>query len=716
MDGQQSSGASGMEQDKRPALERFTRDLTALARQDKLDPVIGRDEEIRRVIQVLSRRTKNNPVLIGEAGVGKTAIVEGLAQRVASGDVPETLKNHRVLSLDIGALVAGSVYRGQFEERLKSLLKEIEKEQGKIILFIDELHTLVGAGAAEGAMDASNMLKPALARGELRAVGATTLNEYRKFIEKDRALERRFQTVLVKEPSVSDTVSILRGLREKYEMHHGVTIKDSALVTAANLSNRYITERFLPDKAIDLIDEAASRLRMAIDSKPSQLDEIDRKIDQLKIEREALKKEEDKAVKERLKKVELELQELEKESQKLNTQQQKEKTIIQEIQRLRGEIEKRRNEAERAKQEGNLAKAAELQYGKMPGLQQKLEESGSKLAVVQKDTQLLKESVDEEDIAEIVSRWTGIPLSRMMEMETEKLLHMEERIHQRMVDQNEAVSAVSDAIRRSRSGLSDPNRPLGSFIFLGPTGVGKTELARSLAQFLFDSEKALVRLDMSEYMERHTVSRLIGAPPGYVGYEEGGQLTEIIRRRPYSVILLDEIEKAHQDVFNVLLQVLDAGRLTDGQGRSVDFRNSILIMTSNVGGEYIQEMGGVEEKSRGLVMEKLQRTFRPEFLNRIDEIILFHPLGPDEIKGIVELQLGYLKERLAAREITVEIKPKAENYLAQKGFDPVFGARPIKRLIQREMENVLAKQLISGTIKRGEKIIVDSDGKEITFI
>ena len=714
MDGQQFPGAEGTEADKRPPLERFTRDLTALARANKLDPVIGRDEEIRRVIQVISRRTKNNPVLIGEAGVGKTAIVEGLAQRVASGDVPDSLKNRRVLSLDIGALVAGSVFRGQFEERVKSLLKEIGKEEGRIILFIDELHALVGAGAAEGAVDASNLLKPALARGELRAVGATTLNEYRKYIEKDRALERRFQTVYVREPSVTDTISILRGLREKYEVHHGVTIKDSSLVAAATLSNRYITDRFLPDKAIDLIDEAASRLRMEIDSMPAPLDEVERKIRRLEIEEQALKKEVDSSSKERLEQLKEELQKLRSEGQKLFEQRQKEKEVIQEIQFLRAEIEKSNVEYEKAEKE-DLEKASKLKYGRIPELIKKLESANQRLAEVQKDKRLLKMEVDEEEIAEIVSRWTGIPLTRMMETETEKLLQMEERIHQRLVDQDEAVAAVSDAIRRSRSGLSDANRPLGSFIFLGPTGVGKTELARSLAQFLFDDEKALVRLDMSEYLERHTVSRLIGSPPGYVGYEEGGQLTEVIRHRPYSVILLDEIEKAHQDVFNILLQVLDAGRLTDGQGRVVDFRNSILIMTSNIGGEYIQEVGGVEEKSRSLVLEKLRRTFRPEFLNRIDEVIIFHPLGKEEIKGIVKLQAAYLKERLAAKEITIKITPKAEEYLANKGYDPVFGARPLKRLIQREVENVLAKRVIAGEIKKGGKVAIDSDGQQILF-
>ncbi len=715
MNGERFPGMEGLETDKRPPLERFTRDLTALARADKLDPVIGRDQEIRRVIQVLSRRTKNNPVLIGEAGVGKTAIVEGLAQRVASGDVPETLKNKSVLSLDVGALVAGSVFRGQFEERVKSLLKDIEKQQGKIILFIDELHTLVGAGAAEGAVDASNLLKPALARGELRAIGATTLNEYRKYIEKDRALERRFQPIYVKEPSVNDTISILRGLREKYEVHHGVKIKDSALVAAANLSNRYITDRFLPDKAIDLIDEAASRLRMEIDSMPAPLDEVERKIRQLEVERQALKKEAEGVSKTRLNLIETELKKLQSEKERIQKHWEKEKEIIQKIRHLRAEVEKGRIDAERAVREGNLEKAAELKYGKLPELNKQLEKASSELAEVQKDMRLLKEDVDEEEIAEVVSHWTGIPLSKMMETETEKLLHMEERIHRRLVDQDEAVASVSDAIRRSRSGLSDPNRPLGSFIFLGPTGVGKTELARSLAEFLFDSEKALVRLDMSEYMERHTVSRLIGAPPGYVGYEEGGQLTEIIRRRPYSVILLDEIEKAHQDVFNILLQILDAGRLTDGQGRVVDFRNSILIMTSNLGGEYIQEVGGVEEKARNLVLEKLRRTFRPEFLNRIDEIILFHPLGQKEIKAIIDLQLEYLRERLSEKQIEIEVTAQAKDYLARKGYDPVFGARPIKRLIQREIENVLARKLISGEIKKGEKITIDSDSNKIIF-
>ncbi len=715
MDGQHQPGTGGPETDSRPALERFTRDLTELARQDRLDPVVGRDEEIRRVIQVLSRRTKNNPVLIGEAGVGKTAIVEGLAQRVNSGDVPESLKKQRVLSLDIGALVAGAVYRGQFEDRVKSLLKELEKQPGQVILFIDELHTLVGAGAAEGAVDASNLLKPALARGELRTIGATTLNEYRKYIEKDRALERRFQPVYVREPNVADTISILRGLREKYEVHHGVKIKDAALVAAAALSNRYITDRFLPDKAIDLIDEAASRLRMEIDSLPGPLDEVERRIRQLEIERQALKKEPEGVSRERLAALEKDLATLQGERKELRGQWEKEKARIQKIQQLQAGIEKFRLEAERAEREGNLGRAAELRYGRLPEANKELAAASAGLAEIQKERRLLKESIDEEEIAEIVSRWTGIPLARMMETETEKLLQMEDRIHRRLVGQEEAVAAVSNAIRRSRSGISDPNRPLGSFIFLGPTGVGKTELARSLAEFLFDDEKALVRIDMSEYMERHAVSRLVGAPPGYVGFEEGGQLTEIIRRRPYAVILLDEIEKAHQDVFNILLQVLDAGRLTDGQGRVVDFRNTILIMTSNLGGEYIQEVGGAEEKSRNLVLEKLRRTFRPEFLNRIDEVIIFHPLGRGEIGAIVKLQLGYLRDRLAAREIAIETTAAVEEYLAREGYDPVFGARPIKRLIQREIENPLARELISGNISRRGRVTIDFDGRAIRF-
>ncbi|OPZ92277.1 MAG: Chaperone protein ClpB [candidate division TA06 bacterium ADurb.Bin417] len=632
-----------------------------------------------------------------------------------SGDVPESLKKQRVLSLDIGALVAGAVYRGQFEDRVKSLLKELEKQPGQVILFIDELHTLVGAGAAEGAVDASNLLKPALARGELRTIGATTLNEYRKYIEKDRALERRFQPVYVREPNVADTISILRGLREKYEVHHGVKIKDAALVAAAALSNRYITDRFLPDKAIDLIDEAASRLRMEIDSLPGPLDEVERRIRQLEIERQALKKEPEGVSRERLAALEKDLATLQGERKELRGQWEKEKARIQKIQQLQAGIEKFRLEAERAEREGNLGRAAELRYGRLPEANKELAAASAGLAEIQKERRLLKESIDEEEIAEIVSRWTGIPLARMMETETEKLLQMEDRIHRRLVGQEEAVAAVSNAIRRSRSGISDPNRPLGSFIFLGPTGVGKTELARSLAEFLFDDEKALVRIDMSEYMERHAVSRLVGAPPGYVGFEEGGQLTEIIRRRPYAVILLDEIEKAHQDVFNILLQVLDAGRLTDGQGRVVDFRNTILIMTSNLGGEYIQEVGGAEEKSRNLVLEKLRRTFRPEFLNRIDEVIIFHPLGRGEIGAIVKLQLGYLRDRLAAREIAIETTAAVEEYLAREGYDPVFGARPIKRLIQREIENPLARELISGNISRRGRVTIDFDGRAIRF-
>ena len=701
-------------EEKYQALERYCRDLTALARQDKLDPVIGRDEEIRRVIQVLSRRTKNNPVLIGEAGVGKTAIAEGLARRIASGDVPEGLKEKRIMALDMGALIAGTKYRGQFEDRLRGLLKGVEKSAGKIILFIDELHTVVGAGAAEGAIDASNMLKPSLARGELRCVGATTLNEYRKYIEKDRALERRFQPVYIREPSVEDTISILRGLRERYEIHHGVRIKDSALVSAATLSNRYITDRFLPDKAIDLVDEAGSRLRMEIDSMPAELDEIERRIRQLQIEREAVKKEKDKASAERLGRIEKEIDELKEKRRVLSSQWEEEKRVIKKIRALKAETERTKSLSERAEREGNLERAAELKYGKSIELQKSLKKENDNLLKIQKKSPLLKEEVDSEDIAEVVSKWTGIPVSRMMEGEVEKLLRMEDRLSKRVVGQREAISAVSDAIRRSRSGISDPNRPLGSFIFLGPTGVGKTELCKSLAEFLFDDEKALIRLDMSEYMERHTVARLIGAPPGYVGYEEGGQLTEAVRRRPYSVILLDEIEKAHPEVFNILLQLLDEGRLTDGQGRTVDFRNSAVIMTSNLGTEYIQEKKD-EKEIRKLVMESLRRSFRPELLNRIDEVIIFNPLGKEELKKVVELQIGYLQQRLNERHISISLTEKAKEYLAEKGYDAVFGARPLKRLIQKEVENIIAKKIISGEIKEGEKIKIDFQKDALRF-
>jgi len=700
---------------KYKVLEKFTRDLTNLARKGKLDPVIGRDEEIRRVIQVLSRRTKNNPVLIGEAGVGKTAIVEGLARRIVSGDVPENLKNKRILALDLGALVAGTKYRGEFEDRLKALLKEIEKREDEIILFIDELHTLVGAGAAEGAIDASNMLKPSLARGLLRCIGATTLDEYRKHIEKDRALERRFQPVFVKEPSVEETISILRGLKERYEVHHGVKITDSAIVAAAVLSHRYITDRFLPDKAIDLVDEAASKLRMEIDSMPEVLDEIERKITQLEIEKQALKKETGEEIKQRLEKIEKELQKLKKEREKYRKQWEEEKEIVERIRHIKQQIEIARGIVEKAEREGDLDKAAEYKYGKLIELQKRLEEETKKLKEIQKKgSSLVKDEVTEEDIAEIVSKWTGIPVSRMLESEKEKLLHMESRLKKRVVGQDHAIEAVANAIRRSRAGLSDPNRPIGSFIFLGPTGVGKTELAKALAEFLFDDENAMVRLDMSEYMEKHSVSRLIGAPPGYVGYEEGGQLTERVRRRPYSVVLLDEIEKAHPEVFNILLQILDDGRLTDGQGRTVDFRNTVIIMTSNLGSQYIT-MFKNEETMKEKIMDVVKSNFRPEFLNRIDEIIIFNKLKKEDIVKIVEIQLSYLQKRLDERKIKLITNQKAKEYLAEKGYDETFGARPLKRLIQREIENPLAEKILAGEFKEGDTICVDFVDGKLTF-
>ncbi len=700
-------------EDKYQALQRFTRDLTELAAQGKLDPVIGRDNEIRRVIQILSRRTKNNPVLIGEPGVGKTAIVEGLARRIVAGDVPEGLKDKRILALDMGALIAGTKFRGEFEDRLKSLLREIKEREGQIILFIDELHTVVGAGAAEGAMDASNMLKPALARGELRCIGATTVDEYRKYIEKDAALERRFQTVLVKEPTVEDTIAILRGLKERYEAHHGVRIKDSALVAAAILSHRYITDRFLPDKAIDLIDEAASRIRIEIDSRPTEIDEIERKIMQLEIERQALKKEKDEVSKERLEKLEKELANLKEKADQLKVHWQREKEVIQRIGKIKKDIEITREESLKAEREGNLDRAAELRYGKLIQLQKALEEETKKLAELQKDKKMLKEEVEEEDIAEIVSEWRGIPLTRLLEGEKEKLLKMEDRLKTRVVGQDEAVRAVSNAIRRARSGLQDPNRPLGSFIFLGPTGVGKTELAKALAEFLFDDEKVLIRLDMSEYMERHTVSRLIGAPPGYVGYEEGGQLTEPVRRQPYTVVLFDEIEKAHPDVFNVLLQILDEGRLTDGQGRTVDFKNTVIIMTSNVGSRWIEELSRMED-IRQKVREALRAQFRPEFLNRIDEIIIFNRLTQEDIKKIVDIQIGRVKQRLAEKHIDFILTPKAKEFLAEKGYDPQYGARPLRRVIQREILDPLAMQLLEGKFKEGDCIKIDvPDGKVV---
>ena len=701
-------------EDKYQALERFTRDLTELASQGKLDPVIGRDNEIRRVIQILSRRTKNNPVLIGEPGVGKTAIVEGLAQRIVAGDVPEGLKEKKILALDMGALLAGAKFRGEFEDRLKSLLREIKEKEGQIVLFIDELHTVVGAGAAEGAIDASNMLKPALARGELRCIGATTLNEYRKYIEKDAALERRFQVVIVREPSVEDTIAILRGLKERYEAHHGVKIKDSALVAAATLSHRYITDRFLPDKAIDLVDEAAARLRIEIDSRPTEVDEIERKIMQLEIERQALKKEKDEASRERLKKLEQELASLKEKEAELKVQWQKEKEIIQRIGEIKKEIENARKESVKAEREGNLDRAAELRYGKIVQLEKELKEESEKLSQLQKDKKMLKEEVEEEDIAEIVSEWRGIPLSRLLEGEKEKLTKMEERIKTRVVGQDEAVKAVSNAIRRARAGLQDPNRPLGSFIFLGPTGVGKTELAKALAEFLFDDEGAMIRLDMSEYMERHTVSRLIGAPPGYVGYEEGGQLTEPVRRQPYTVVLFDEIEKAHPDVFNVLLQILDDGRLTDGQGRTVDFRNTVIIMTSNVGSRWIEELSR-QEDIRQKVREALRAQFRPEFLNRIDEIIIFNRLTQEDIKKIVDIQISQVEKRLADKHMRIILTSKAKQFLADKGYDPLYGARPLKRVIQREVLDPLALQILEGKFKEGDWIKVDIPDGKLSF-
>jgi len=694
------------------ALKRYTRDITEAARTGKLDPVIGRDDEIRRTIQVLSRRTKNNPVLIGEPGVGKTAIVEGLALRIVNGDVPESLKDKRLLALDLGALVAGAKYRGEFEERLKALLQEVIAASGGIILFIDEMHTLVGAGKADGAMDASNLLKPALARGELHCIGATTLDEYRKHVEKDAALARRFQPVFVGEPTVEDTISILRGLKEKYELHHGVRILDSALVAAATLSSRYITGRFLPDKAIDLVDEAAARLRMQVDSKPEELDEMDRRIMQLKIEEEALKKESDPGSKERLKRLAKELASLEEESKALTQRWQKEKSKLSDAQKLKAELDEARNELARVQRRGEYQRAGELTYGKIPELEKKLAAVEGKAA----DT-MVEEAVTPNHIAQVVSRWTGIPVDRMLEGEKEKLLRMEEVLSKRVIGQAEAVKAVSTAIRRARAGLQDPNRPIGSFIFLGPTGVGKTELTKTLAAFLFDDENALIRIDMSEYMEKHSVARLIGAPPGYVGYEEGGALTEAVRRRPYQVILFDEIEKAHPDVFNVLLQVLDEGRLTDGQGRTVDFRNTLIVMTSNIGAEFLVALGENEDvdKVRDQVMSLVRANFRPEFLNRVDEIILFHRLKRDQMGTIVDIQVGRLQKLLDERKMLIELSPEARNFLAEKGYDPAYGARPLKRVIQKELQDPLAGRLLSGEIKEGERIKIGLAKGELTF-
>jgi len=694
------------------ALDKYARDLTDLARRSKLDPVIGRDEEIRRVMQILARRTKNNPVLIGEPGVGKTAIVEGLAQRIVAGDVPDVLKTKRLVALDLAALVAGAKYRGEFEDRLKAVLMEITEAEGQIILFIDELHTLVGAGAAEGAMDASNMLKPALARGELRAIGATTLNEYKKYIEKDPALERRFQPVMVEEPSVEDTIAILRGLKERYEVHHGVRIKDAAIIAAATLSHRYISDRFLPDKAIDLIDEAAASLRMQIDSLPVEIDEIERRIMQLEIERQALLKEKDAHSKERREQIEKELARLRGDSSARKARWQTEKEAIGKIRKLKEQIEQLKAEAERYERSGELAKVAEIRYGKIAIAERELKEAEERFRSMQKDAPMLKEEVDEEDIAKLVSKWTGIPVGRLLEGEAQKLVKMEDRLRQRVVGQDDALARVANAVRRSRAGLSDPKRPIGSFIFLGPTGVGKTELARALAEFLFDDEKLMIRIDMSEYMEKHSVSRLIGAPPGYVGYEEGGQLTEAVRRRPYSVILFDEIEKAHPDVFNILLQILEDGRLTDGQGRTVDFRNTVIIMTSNLGSHILQDPTLSEDDKQKAVLEAVRHNFRPEFLNRVDEIIIFKPLTRDQIKHIVDIQLERLRKRLGDRRITLQLTPAAIEVIANEGYDPTFGARPLKRVIQRRIQDPLAMAVLDGKFREGDTVLVDAlDGQ-----
>ena len=704
-------------EDKYQALERFGRDLTAIAAKDKLDPVIGRDDEIRRVIQVLSRRTKNNPVLIGEPGVGKTAIVEGLAQRIIQGDIPETLKDKRVVALDMGALVAGAKYRGEFEDRLKAVLKEVTDSEGEIILFIDEMHTIVGAGAAEGAVDASNMLKPALARGELRCVGATTIKEYRKYIEKDAAFERRFQPVNVEEPSVEDTISILRGLKEKYEVHHGVRIQDSALVAAATLSHRYITDRFLPDKAIDLIDEATSRLRIEIDSMPAEIDDVQRKITQLEIEKQALKKEKDAASKDRLAKIEVELKGLKSSTEEMIKHWKKEKEIISRIGEIKERLESTRTAAQAAEREGDLSKAAELRYGTIISLEKELDAQNSSLTELQKGKKMLKEEVDAEDIAEVIAKWTNIPVSKLMQGEREKLIRMEETLGKRVIGQEQGLIAVSNAVRRARSGLQDPNRPIGSFIFLGPTGVGKTELARAVAEFLFDDEQYMIRIDMSEYMEKHSVARLIGAPPGYVGYDEGGYLTEAVRRHPYSVVLFDEIEKAHPDVFNALLQILDDGRMTDGKGRTVDFKNTVLIMTSNVGSQWINELKGKDDKEmESRVMEALRNTFRPEFLNRIDETIIFKSLGMEEIKRIVDIQVSILKKRLEGNKISLELTERAREYLASAGFDPVYGARPLKRAVQRYVQDPLSMKILDGSISEGSKVTMDIRDGEVVFL
>jgi len=703
-------------EEKYQALKRYARDFNELARKGSFDPVIGRDDEIRRIMQVLSRRTKNNPVLIGEPGVGKTAIVEGLAQRIVDGDVPETLKDKQVIGLDIGALVAGAKYRGEFEDRLKAVLKEITGAQGKIILFIDEIHIVVGAGAAEGAVDASNMLKPALARGELRCIGATTLHEYRKHIEKDPALERRFQPIIVREPTVEDTIAILRGLKERYEVHHGVRIKDSAIIAAATLSSRYISDRFLPDKAVDLIDEAASRLRIELDSMPAEIDTVERKIMQLEIERQSLKNDTEKTTQERRHKIDKELSELRKSMETMKAHWDGEKEIIRHIQSIKSKIEDYKTEELNSQREGNLARAAEIRYGKLVELNKELDRQHAELSEIQKDNKMLKEEVDAEDVAEVVANWTGIPVSRMLESDIQKLIHMEERLKRKVIGQDEGIAAVSSALRRARSGLQDPNRPIGSFIFLGPTGVGKTELARALAEFMFDNEQAMIRIDMSEYMEKHSVARLIGAPPGYVGYDEGGYLTEAVRRRPYTVVLFDEIEKAHMDVFNILLQVLDDGRLTDGHGRTVDFKNTIIIMTSNIGGHLVHDIALSDEEKRMRTMDLLRSTFRPEFLNRIDDIVTFRSLTVHDIDRIIDIQIALIQKRLKERKLTLELTEKAKKYIAKTGYSPVYGARPLKRSLQKLLLDNLSLKILEGTFTEGNHIIVDStDSDEMIF-